>query len=89
VGCGECGKGEVKNATACRLGGSFNDWPAAGEAAAQMKAMLAWIAQNDQASAVGLGLLSAWNENVEGHFVVPHWTKDGPNTTLLTDRGWC
>ena len=85
--CGECGTGEIKNATECRLSGAHSQLPAPGEAAAAMQKMLDWIGRNKQASDLGLGLLSAWNENLEGHFVIPHYTPDGPNATLLEDIG--
>lgn len=27
------------------------------------------------------------NENLEGHFVIPHWTSEGDNATLLQEIG--
>ena len=85
--CPPCSQGVVKNATACMLSGAHTQRPAPGEAATQTRRMLEWIAKNKHASDVGLGLISAWNENVEGHFVVPHWTAAGDNSTLLREIG--
>ena len=85
--CGECGTHAVTNETECALGGAHSQLPAPGEAAAQMRKMLKWVGNNQQASDVGLGLLSAWNENLEGHFVMPSWTPDGDNATLLEELG--
>ena len=71
--CGECGKAAVTNATACRLGGSYSERPAPGEAAARRDAVAAQV----HAACSEVGFFYA-----TGHGVAPELIDDED------DAGW-
>jgi hypothetical protein len=62
--------------------------PLPGETARHTANMVAFLLANSAngVSPFGLGMIGAWNENLEGHWCVPTWTPTGAaNTTVLDE----